>query len=74
MVEGPNLLRKEQDQRNRSYITQVMKRLFIKLDLPPFESIEGARETILEEIEQDPSLKDYIDPMIDDICQDIKAE
>ena len=51
-----------------------MQRLFYKLDLPPFESIEGARVTILEEIEQDPSLKDYIDPMIDDICQEVKAE
>ena len=52
----------------------MMRRLFYRLVLPPFETLEEARGTILEEIEQDPSLKDYIDPLIDDICQEVKAD
>ena len=51
-----------------------MRRLFYRLVLPPFETLEEARVTILEEIEQDPSLKDYIDPMIDDICKEVKDQ
>ena len=52
----------------------MLERLFYILVLPPFESIEGARATIKEEIEQDPSLKDYLDPLIDRIERDVHNE
>ena len=52
-----------------------MQRLFYKLALPPFKTVDEARVTLLEEIEQDPSFKDYIDPMIDEIiCQEVIDE
>ena len=52
----------------------MLERLFYILVLPPFESIEGARATIKEEIEQDPSLKDFLDPLIDRIERDVHNE
>ena len=57
----------ESEQLRQFIIETVLQRLFYILVLPPFESVEEARATIKGEIEQDPSLKDHIDPLIDRI-------
>ena len=59
---------------NRDFITTVMQRLFDKLALPPFETVEQARLVIKEYVQQDPSRRDYIDALIDHICKEVKLE
>ena len=67
MVEPPNY-KEEQDRGDETesqlqrlwIIRTVLERVLYILVLPPFESVEKARELIMKEIEEDPSIEEGV--------------
>ena len=62
------------ESKRQALVEEVFSRLLARLNIPPQESFEDTRHLLQLMIQQDPSLKDVINSLIEEICEELEQE